>query len=516
MKKLLYRIGKTIFICLLLGEITITPFNSLSFSSVKATDVKVETINEKTMLSDGQFVYGPNVNDFDLYKYLKEKAPHLLPYYNNLYYYSLSPSINPRVILTLLELRNSIISSTTDIEERLKDPLRIDNSGFEKELDLVTTKLNGFFYYILNKYYKTSLEKREDLKLNLNDGNTILLSKNINAGTYALLATFSDLMGKEELEIFNSNLDNKSFYNTYISLFPESDPFSQQNMLDTVTPPSADLLQFPYPIGESWYYNGVHSYSIGGSDRSSIDFSTSSTFPSWGTSTSNSWAVAAFPGTITKHTNEQGVSCGATIDYGDGWQVYYYHLQNIQDYTNNKIKRNEKVGNLADSEAKATCLGGAASGEHVHFSLKKNGALYDVDGSNLSLWTVHSGVNSYETDCTLMYLHRTLRGEEEKKCPIGGTSPNSVNNDGPFGGDNPNTNGTVFWGDNVKDRVGLAEVKNTITIEDTTVDNSKSFIINGNVNKKNELTLKAGSTIYLKNGFKAEEGSKFNASIDVT
>src|SRR6185503_12786307 len=48
------------------------------------------------VLSNGQFVYGPNVGDFDLKTYLQDNAPYLVKYADDLYGRSEYFSVNPK------------------------------------------------------------------------------------------------------------------------------------------------------------------------------------------------------------------------------------------------------------------------------------------------------------------------------------------------------------------------------------------------------------------------------------
>jgi LasA protease len=468
-------------------------------------------IGEFPILSDGQFVYGPNVKGFDLKQYLTEKAPHLLPYYSEIDYYTSAPSVNPRVLLALIEQRSGVITG----KESTASPMNINSGSFAQDLATITSKLTDGFYVILRAYYEIPEAQRTPLELTLKDGTSVTLSSKVNAATYALLSAFQQYEDQSQILRLAGTTEG-SFYYTYKQLFPESDPLDQSNIILTDNPPSADLLQFPFPIGEDWYFNGVHDWDgqDPASDMSSMDFSTSSSFPNWGSDTSNSWAVAAHPGVVTAVSTGNGMTCGLTIDHGDGWSTYYYHLENVQKGVNDPVKRNEKIGNLANTFAEATCAGGSASGSHVHFTLKYNGALIAINDSYLSSWKVHSGRYNYDNDCNYMYLHRTLRGSFIKKCVV--NPADTVNNAASCGGDNPSMNATIYWGDSVKDRSATCEAKYSVTIEDDSQDNSKPFTIQTNPSKKNEYIIKAGDVINLKKGFKAESGSSFKAIIDST
>ena len=56
------------------------------------------------ILSDGQFVFGPNVGQFDVAAYLQAKGSPLAGYADLITGWCAYASVNPRVVLTCLEV----------------------------------------------------------------------------------------------------------------------------------------------------------------------------------------------------------------------------------------------------------------------------------------------------------------------------------------------------------------------------------------------------------------------------
>ncbi|MCB0212894.1 MAG: peptidoglycan DD-metalloendopeptidase family protein, partial [Anaerolineae bacterium] len=133
-------------------------------------------------------------------------------------------------------------------------------------------------------------------------------------------------------------------------------------------------------------------------DMASIDFSPG--WPEWNNDTSNMWVVAAAAGTPTKISN-----CNFKITHQDGWETTYYHLENIQSFSTS-IQQNDHIGIIANTPEEALCSDGDSTGPHLHFTLKRNGALMPLDGTILSGWYVHSGRWNYDSNQSYMWLER--------------------------------------------------------------------------------------------------------------
>jgi hypothetical protein len=178
------------------------------------------------------------------------------------------------------------------------------------------------------------------------------------------------------------------FVDIYQRLFPDDDPLDPSNQIAAPTAPPADLLQFPFPVGATWWFNGVHNWNGGSYGRpySSMDFGTAALNCSY--PPSDDWTVAAAGGT---GYHPSGYSCWYRIDHGNGWMTSYYHLLNPQP--DGSVERNEAVGTIACE----ICAGGFATSPHVHFSLLYNGAYVELDGTQLSGWTIHEGDGGYST-----------------------------------------------------------------------------------------------------------------------
>ena len=360
------------------------------------------------LLSDGQFVYGPNVGSFNVQAYLDTHAAHLAPYADDLYGRAKYYSINPKIYLTLLEVHAHLVSRPN--LSAMDDPFGL-GGDFMAQIDLLSNKMKAAYYTHLYNYSALPVADRTLAPFATTDGGSVKVASATNAGTYALIAGLTAIDAQNiSVMLDNSRVDG--FYQTYQRLFENDDPLDGQNQINIPGTASAlaappTLLQLPFLRGLTWRFGGVHDTSgcsgLGSNGCQFTDASAMDFYPSgstWGMDTSSMWVVAAAAGTPTRVS-----SCYFTVTYANGWETSYYHLENTQTFTG-QVKQNDKIGVIANTEAEATCNGGAASGPHVHFWLRHNGADVAINGTALSGWTVHAGRWSYDNDPNYMWVEK--------------------------------------------------------------------------------------------------------------
>ena len=420
LKKQISLVRKSLFGVMLLA-VLISAFGAGSLSSVSASGTPAITITTSQILSDGQFVYGPNIGNFNIENYLNANTPHLLKYAEDLYGRSEYFSINPKIYLTLLEVHSHLISiPNAAITE---DPFGLNNGGFISQIEIVSNIMSDAYYLHLYSYSPLPVSQRRLEPFVTPGGATIYVAPDTNAGTYAIIAGLAAI-NQQDISIILDNSQANGFYQTYVRLFGNDDPLDKTNHIytpgevgvlmtpDYLLPQPAEgevlgalaapdnLLQLPYLQGLSWQFGGVHNTAGGTTftDASALDFYPSGS--SWGMNTSNMWVVASASGIPTRVS-----SCYFKILHNDGWETTYYHLENTQ-FISGLINQNDKIGVIANTEAEAICNGGSASGPHVHFSLRHNGAFVAINGTPLSGWYVHSGRYSYDVDHNYMWLEK--------------------------------------------------------------------------------------------------------------
>lgn len=325
---------------------------------------------------DDQFVWGPNVGRFDIQGYLAGRGSALADYSADIELWASYSSVNPKILIALLELQHGWVSGPAPA---------LPADQVRQTIERTAMRLASAFYEHLHVWGS----RRPSFGpvpvagpvIQFADGSAGALPASESSATVALAAIIAAEMPADQFQIQGAG----GFETTYSALFPTDDLLAANNPINPQAVPPAALFQFPFPLGATWAASGPHSWN-GGSyppPYSSLDF-----FVGGGTCSSppNAYAVAAAYGEAYW---PQGYSCWLELDHANGWVTSYYHLQNL--YSGAPLGRGAKVGTIACE----TCAGGFATGPHVHFSLKFNGAYASLEGVKLSGWTVHVGSVPY-------------------------------------------------------------------------------------------------------------------------
>ncbi|MGH2605584.1 MAG: LamG-like jellyroll fold domain-containing protein, partial [Anaerolineales bacterium] len=330
------------------------------------------------VVSDGEFVWGPNVGRFDAQTYLASLGSPLEPFAGDLEIWALYSSVSPRVLLTVLQLRHGLVRG---------DGAALTEGEVLAAIEDTAMDLAEAFYDHLHTWgRRASAPPDIDPMVRFADGTAATVGA-ASSGTYAVAAGLAPRAAIGRWREQLSPDSDTGFSAVYGSLFPVSDPLSAANEITPSSAPPDMLLQFPFPMGAVWGYAGPHSWNGGNSPPpfSSLDFyaggATCSAPPGL-------FTVAAAGGIPYRPYDYR---CWLEIDHGAGWTTSYYHLRNL--FSGTGISRNNKVGTIACE----LCAGGSSTGPHVHFSLKYNGAYVSLEGVKLSGWTVHVGPVAYYT-----------------------------------------------------------------------------------------------------------------------
>ena len=366
---------------------------------------------DNSLVSDGQFVWGPNVGDFNIGAFLDDQGSPLAAYAPDIELWASYSSVNPKVLIAILELRYGWVSGFPD---------SITEDEMRSTIEDTAMGLASTFYEHMHTWgaLRPPFSPVPSLgpSILLEDGSVASLDPSLSSATVALITAMADDISPAGYESKFAGM-TRDFNTIFGAMFPESDPLDISNEIVPLNAPPEGLFQLPFPLGAEWVASGPHSWN-GGSwppPFSSIDF-----FTGGGSCAAppNQYAVAAAYGTVNR---PYGYSCWLEIDHGNGWVTSYYHLSNL--YSGAPIGRDGKVGTIACE----TCAGGFATGPHVHFSLKYNGAYVSLEGVEFSGWKVHAGSvpynsGSFERDGTFLNAYTRLVNDYQTYYSNGQTS----------------------------------------------------------------------------------------------
>ncbi len=366
--------------------------NELVTSSALTQISTTETADTQA-LTKASVVYSyDEMLNFNISDYLSQNASHLLPYAESISHYAGRSSISPKVFIALLEYQTQAVTQSVSGDSLQQKPFGTlsAESGFNQQLADISDRMAKAFYaghsYAdtgINAKLTTDADARKAVQMVFSWG---IDSNQLQPGSLEELNAFS--------KVFNR-------------LFPEANSSSSNNSgltsvsdgMQTMLVPSVNLLQLPYPVGNTWTYGGSHTHTGSGSyPQSSLDLNNGGY---WGDNLSHLWVTAAAGGQVVRHS-----SCQLEVIHSGGWSTNYYHLSNIRVSHGSNISRNTAIANYASNKSQALCEGGSSTGPHVHFSLKQNGQYYHLNGVSLSGFKVHTGRDSYDGNCSYFWFEK--------------------------------------------------------------------------------------------------------------
>ncbi len=273
-------------------------------------------------------------------------------------------SVDPRLLLALLEYRTHMLSNPTPSDEQKDSPLGapayangIARKGLYLQLSWAADQLN-FGYYGWNLTGLNSVE--------FTDGTRILFARSLNAGTVGVQYFLSI---NADYATWQRDVGSNGLYRTYAHYF--GDPFL--GAVDPVVPNDVQQpeLVFPFPQGQTWYFTGGPHGGYGtGSAWAAVDFAppddlTDKTSACY---VSDNFGTAVAPGVIARTAEGTVVlDLDGDGDESTGWTILYLHIASkdrVQEGT--VVKTGDKIG-------RPSCEGGVSNGTHMHIARRYNG-----------------------------------------------------------------------------------------------------------------------------------------------
>jgi LasA protease len=351
---------------------------------------------EHWQFPDSEVVYSPSVADFNVVDYLDKVGGFLGTYKQYLMItdwttgadivtrVALENSINPRLLLALLEYQSGCVRGEVDDPEEFDtamgaaNAIRLDLYG---QLVWAVHELSEGFYG-----WRTG-----DLtEFSLTDGTVVTPDLRSNAGTISVQYFFSKLYGAP---MYAQAVDPVSgFYALYEEMF--GNPWERAAVVEPLISAGVEqpALTLPFAPGKAWAYTGGPHFAFESSGPlAALDFAPPAA--ETGCYQSEDWIIAMADGLVVRS------ELGAVVQDLDGdgyeqtgWVLMYLHVES---------RHRVPVGtNLiaGDQIGHPSCEGGRATGSHVHIARKFNGEWIPADGEipfDMDGWVAHNGEKPY-------------------------------------------------------------------------------------------------------------------------
>jgi len=290
-------------------------------------------------------------------------------------------SINPRLLLALLEYRTGALSNPFPEEVAETYPLGLNNlryQGLFRQLLWVAERLNDGYYG-----WRAGTLREFDTA----DGMLYRPDAWQNAGTVAVQLALAGLLDAPE---FEDAVGPQGFAATYSSLW--GDPSSASLDLIPANLEQPDL-GLPFLPNRIWDFTGGPHYSWGTSlPLGALDFGPPAVLS--GCEPSLEWVAAPAAGVVTR-SEESIVVLDLDLD-GDertGWSLFFFHIA-----TEGRVEVGAEV-KFGDLLGRPSCEGGTATGTHFHLARRYNGEWMPADGAVpfvLDGWVAKQGDAIYE------------------------------------------------------------------------------------------------------------------------
>jgi murein DD-endopeptidase MepM/ murein hydrolase activator NlpD len=325
------------------------------------------------IIPDSELVYSPSSVDFHLAEFVHQQGGYLSSYKEEVDERQFSGvkivqrvaeefSVNPRLLLAVLEYQSGWVTKGEPEEETLDYPLGLPvewRKGLYHQLAWAADNLNqGFYLWRVNGIAIWILA----------EGSILSIDPSINAGTAGLQHFFSQLYDGTEWE---RAVNPEGLFATYNNFFGYPFRLSVEPIVptDLVQP----VMKLPFEKRQIWAFTGgPHGGWGSGSAWAAIDFAPPG--EELGCIVSDAWITAVADGVVLRAEN------GAVIQDLDndgleqtGWTLLYMHVE-----TRDRVRSGTFL-TAGDRIGHPSCEGGISSGTHLHLARRYNGEWIPAD-----------------------------------------------------------------------------------------------------------------------------------------
>jgi LasA protease len=352
--------------------------------------------NPDQILPDHAFVYGPTLVGFNTSAYIASQPGWL----NSIKawaggsnrtgaeivdYVALNYSVNPRLLLALLEYQAGALTQPTRPNTRYL-------LGYERiYYDSVYLQLVGAANTLNNGYY--GWRTGHLTQFDLDDGSLVRPDPWQNAASVALQYYFSQVLTAQE---YRQATTTSGFLKTYTEWFEDPWQIDYELIPGNLQQPE---LRLPFPIGHVWTYTGGPHTGWGQGDPfAAMDFAPPTDKAGCFVASENDYSIAMADGIVVRsETGTVILDLDGDGDERTGWVIVYLHVATKgRAPTGSSLKTGDPIG-------WPSCEGGTTTGTHIHIARKYNGEWIPADGPlafDLEGWIAHNGRRAYEGTLT--------------------------------------------------------------------------------------------------------------------
>lgn len=362
------------------GDVLVVPVSPEQAAAVAQATPVLATISSDyfKIIPDSELVYSPLGTLLNIEAFVRQQGGYLAYYTQDVEGESLSGwqivrrialnySVNPRLLLAILEYRSQWVSNPNPAPSTLDTPIGyIDETrvGLYRQLAWTADKLNEGFY---------RWRAGQVTAWQLADGTGILAQPGINAGTAGVQNLFAKLDDQASWEIDSGP---NGLYATYSKMFGYPFDWAIEPILpETLSQPTLIL---PFEPGQSWSYTGgPHGGWDSGSAWAALDFAPPG--EPMGCAQTEAWVTAVADGKIVRS------EAGAVVQDLDGdgleqtgWTILYMHIE-----TRDRVPVGQFV-RAGDRIGHSSCEGGFSNANHLHIARRYNGVWIAADAPGLN------------------------------------------------------------------------------------------------------------------------------------
>lgn len=325
------------------------------------------------IIPDSELVYSPSNMGFNIEDFVKTWAGYLASYtevvddvstrgIEIVRRVSIEYSVNPRLLLAILEYQSGWVTKSNPDEKTLVYPMGYYAAGAEglyHQLAWAANLLNeGYYLWKINAINVWFLA----------DGSVLSVDPTINPGTAGVLNLMQYLVSGSA---WQKAISEEGLFATYFRFYGYPFGFAYEPLIpgDLAQP----KLALPFDPGDVWSYTGgPHGGWDTGSAWAAIDFAPPG--DALGCFPSEAWVAASAAGEIVYADH------GAVIQDLDGdgkwqtgWSILYMHIASSE-----RVSVGEYL-QVGDRIGHPSCEGGFSTGTHLHFARRYNGEWIAAD-----------------------------------------------------------------------------------------------------------------------------------------